>query len=315
MSDICITLMVLFVVAVFYYGPRMIVTLSVCLISAYIIEFFCLKLIGQKKHEKYDYSPVITSLIMTLLLSPAVPVWIPVVGMFVALCVAKFPFGGLGCNIFNPAAVGLGFLGICWPELVFKYCEPYSDLGLFAMDFVPKDSLLHTISNGGTPGIQFMNVILGNFPGPAGATPILILVACGIYLLLRKTISFSITFTLFITSSFFALVHQRVRTGTLDSLVYETIAGILIFGTIFMASDPSTIPRTISGRLIFGVLLGAFTMLFRYFGINEFGFIYALLITNALSDFCDVYGKKLKKLFFDILNLARMKIKQFNLNE
>ncbi|MCL2013635.1 MAG: RnfABCDGE type electron transport complex subunit D [Oscillospiraceae bacterium] len=295
MSDVVITLLAVLAVAVFYYGPRVLITLAVSLATAFITEFICLRLIGQKKHEKYDFSHIITALIITLLLPPAVEFWMPAVSVIVALCVAKFPFGGLGNNIFNPAAAGLAFVGLCWPELIFKYCAPGTTLSLFSTQIVEKASPLDTLAKEGTPRIDYMDALLGNFPGAAGATAVMVLAACGIYLILRRTISIEIPLTIFAASSFFAVVHQRVNTGYADSLMYETIAGTLIFGAVFMANDPSTIPHTSKGRLIFGALLGVFAMLFRYFGVNDFGFLYALLIVNALSDFCDRAGEKLAK--------------------
>ena len=315
LADVFLTLSVLYAVAAVLYGPRVLIMLVIAYLSAFLADKIFLLAFGLGKREKYDYSSYITAMIITILLPAAAPYWIIPAGVFIALLLGKYCFGGAGINIFNPAAVGLGFLGLCWPDLVFRYTKPFERLPLrlnpeTLTDVSFHNSLLHTLKNDGRPYVGYMEAILGNFAGPMGAGIMAVLVACGIFLILRKTIPFEIPAAMFVTSSLFALIVQRVNTGPLDSLVYETIAGVLVFGSIFIATDPALIPVTNKGRVLFGLMLGFFAMLFRYYGKTEFGFVYAMLIVNALTGFCDDYADSLyKKIWKFIKTIVRITVK------
>lgn len=295
------TLMTLLAVAVmpFYlYGQRVIPLLITGVVTALVVEFLCVRLAGKKKIEKYDYSAMITALIITLLLPATAPWWIVVVSVSIALIIAKHPFGGTGFNIFNPAAVGLAFIAICWPEYALRYPVPQA-IKLVTDDSMIQytDSFSSILKGGGTPKIHYFTVLLGDFAGPMGATCILVLLACLVYLFVRKSIHSRVFTSTFLVVAITALLFPRVQTNLLSSLIFEFTSGALLFGTIFMANDPATMPKTKSGQILYGLILGAFVMIFRHFGAMELEFVFALLIANIFAIPCDRYAHAMQNKF------------------
>lgn len=296
--DMLLALAAIFVLPVYYYGIRILIMLATALITALLTDFAVQKIFKYQRCKRVrfhpDLSSIISAAVCILLLSAAAPYWVAAVAVAFGLMIAKYPFGGKGHNIFNPAAVGLSFVGLCWPEYVFRYPEPFTQLQLTGTATEKLvNSLGHQVSLGGTPNMQAIDILLGRFAGPIGATAILILFACGIYLLLRKRISVFIPVSVLFIVGSISLVSARISGDTTTVLAYELASGILLFGSVFLAGDPATIPSTKLGKTIFGILLGFLTVGFKLYGQNDYGFLYALLIMNAMSNFCDTLGQKI----------------------
>lgn len=290
MIDILITLIPVCCMAVYFYGIRVVVMLAFAIltgIASDLVSRFFLK----QKWQKYDFSAIVTAVIFTLILPATAPYWMVAFGVALAIFVAKAPFGGYGKNIFNPAAFAAAFMVMTWPDIMLKYPSVFSGIGL---DAAPDVTLNHSANYylllGGKPNINLMDALLGNFPGPIGATCILVICACGLYLLVRRTMSWQLPLGAFSVVLLWSVIFQRVGSNWVQSIAYELISGVLVFGVIFMASDPQTTPKTGGGRLFFGIILGLVTMLFRSFGASELSFVFALLLTNALRELCDVIG-------------------------
>lgn len=294
MIDIIITLIPLICMSVYFYRMRVVIMLAFAILLSVGLDMIGNLLLGRKKPEKYDFSAVVTAVIFTLMLPASSPYWMIGVGISLAVLVAKIPFGGFEKNIFNPAAFAAAFMVISWPKYMVQYPAVFADIGLeSATDVLTTTSADYILQMGGAPKITFTDALLGNFPGPMGTTCIMVMCACALYLLVRGTMSWQLPFGAFSMVLLFALVFPRVTTGWLASVVYELISGVLFFGIIFMASDPTTTPKTGAGKLLFGILLGLTTMLFRRFGKAECSFVFALLLMNALSEFCDIMGSKI----------------------
>lgn len=291
-TDMIITLLPLLFMAVYYNGFRALSLAATGVVFSVIVDYICVRLSGRKRHKKHDWSAVVTAMIYVLLLPATAPYWLVFAGILIALLVAKHPFGGAGRNIFNPAAVAYAFAAICWPMRTLTYPAHHNWLPIFGDVFTSatERAPAYLLQLGGRPTIEPVDAILGNFTGPMGATSILVIAACGLYLIVRKTVPWEIPVATLAASSVFAALFPRVAAGHLASVMLETLAGVLLFGTVFMASDPATSPETRKGRVVYGVLLGLFTMLVRYFGKVEIGFVYALLLMNALAPACDVYA-------------------------
>lgn len=294
--NVILTLLSLLVVPVYLYGLRVLVLLAAALLTAIILDFFCISVFLRSKRLKHDYSGVVTALVTVMLMPATVPVWVVIVSVAIGLCIAKYPFGGEGKNIFNPAAVGIAFSALCWPEYVLQYPVPFTTYSLTDSSGILFGSSPSSIlSVGGTPKIEYFNVLLGNFSGPLGATSMAVLIGCMIYLIARKVVSKRIVFSAFAVVALFAVIFPRVSTGVVSSLVYEFSSGALVFGIIFMAGDPVTTPFTKNGRIFYGILVGILIMMFRYFGKVELGFVYAILLANVFAGSCDMYADFLSR--------------------
>ena len=290
MADILITLIPVSCMAVYFYGVRVLVMLAFAVLTGAAADLIS-RLFLRQKWEKYDFSAIVTAVVFTLILPATAPYWMVALGVALAIFVAKAPFGGYGKNIFNPAAFSAAFMVMTWPDIMLRYPSVFSHIGLEATpDVTLNHSANYYLLIGGKPNINLMDALLGNFSGPIGATCILVICACGLYLLVRRTMSWQLPLGAFSVVLIWSVIFQRVGTSWIQSITYELISGVLVFGVIFMASDPQTTPRTGGGKLFFGILLGLVTMLFRSFGASELSFVFALLLANALSELCDVVG-------------------------
>lgn len=293
-TDVIITLLAVMVMPVYLYGVRVLILLAAALIAGFLAEYLCVKIAKQKFCIKEDRTFIVTSLITVILMPATVSIWVVVVSVLISLFVAKHPFGGTGKNIFNPAAVGVAFSALCWPEQVLNYPIPFTTYRLEDLTQVQiGTSPASVLRVGGTPKIDYFDIMMGKFSGPLGATCMIVLACCLLYLLLRRVVSPGIVFSAFGFIFFSSLFFPRVITGEWASLIFEFSAGAFVFGVIFMANDPATRPLTKGGRVLYGLIIGLMVFLLRRFGSVELEFVYAILIANIFASSCDRAAKKL----------------------
>ena len=222
-----------------------------------------------------DLSPVVTGLVIAMLLPASILYYVPAAAGLFAILVVKQPFGGTGNNLFNPAAAGFAFVAVCWPQLVFHYPQPLERLEATGeVTARLMEGSAHTLKLGGIPSIDWQELLLGNFAGPMGATHILVMATCLIFLLARKTADWRIPLGFVFSAAVFSFFFSRIPTSPLNSGC---------FAAIYMITDPVTSPKTGWGRFLYGLLAGLFTMLFRYYGGFEQGGMFAVLFCNALA--------------------------------
>ncbi|MEG0899662.1 MAG: RnfABCDGE type electron transport complex subunit D [Oscillospiraceae bacterium] len=298
MLDTIIALLPLYCLSYYFYGARTVVMALISIVTCIICDTSGV-LLSRNKLSIRDYSPIITGMIIPLLLPASVNYNIIIIASIFAIIVAKQPFGGVGENIFNPAAAGIAFAIICWPKEIFAYPTPLIRLPLSSV-VEPKllVSPTFTMQLGGTPNIDYMDMLLGNFAGPMGATSILVLLSCFIYLIVRKTASAKISGAYFAVTAIVAFVFPRAQMQPIESVFYEMMSGALIFGGIFLLNDPVTSPQRDLSRIIYGAFTGLIVMLFRRFGKFEDGVVFAILIANSfvwlVDMFCEEIQRKLR---------------------
>ncbi|MBQ5896873.1 MAG: RnfABCDGE type electron transport complex subunit D, partial [Oscillospiraceae bacterium] len=130
-------------------------------------------------------------------------------------------------------------------------------------------------------------LLLGSAPGPMGATNILVVVACGIFLIVKKAINWIEPVSFILPYSVLCLLFPRIGGSPLEALCYELFSGALIFGAFFMLTEPVTSPKRDFGKLMAGVSSAVVVFLFRYFGKFEMGFASALILMNVFSPIFD----------------------------
>ncbi|MBQ8731277.1 MAG: RnfABCDGE type electron transport complex subunit D [Oscillospiraceae bacterium] len=313
--DVLVALLPLYGMGYYYYGIR--VVLMGLFVSAilYVTDLICVRISGRKP-DFLDFSSVVTGLILVLCLPASVPFWVPVLGGMFAIIVVKQVFGGFSNNIFNPAAVGFCLAALCWPIRLFRYPIPLEgmDSSIFA-DINP--ALLSTapanrLYGGGLPvNLSPLDIFLGNFAGPVGATSILVILACFVFLLVRRAVSFRIPLAIIGAGALFVLIFPRTGGDRLEAVFYELCSGLFLFGAIYMATDPVTSSKTPTGQWLYGAGVGILAMLFRYFGAYEIGMPFAIVIMNAFSYFLDTL--RLRGISMELnIPVARDIIKRFS---
>ena len=283
MGDMILSLFALYVMAAFYYGPRswMLGALGVAVSCA--CDLFCVFLRGGTVNFR-DFSPVVTGMIIPLLMPASISYSVVAVACIFAICVVKHPFGGLGHNLFNPAAAGVAFAMVCWPTAMFSYPAHFANLPIFGpIASGLSASNAYTLYVGGVPTTSFNNILLGLMPGPMGATNVLVIFACLLYLVARGTVRLVQPLCCLGTAALLALLFPRVDVGPLDSVFYEVMCTSLVFCTAFVFTDPVTTPKRTLAKGLYGAASGLVLMLFRWFGGYEETILFAVLMMNAVG--------------------------------
>ena len=293
-ADVLAALLAASVMPLYLYGLPVAVLMATSILTALVTEWICLRIRGVRHWPKGDYSCLATALITVLLLPATAPWWMAAVSTAIALAIAKHPFGGTGHTIFNPAAVGVAFSAICWPEIAMHYPVPYSTYGLLS-GAAPQYGISpsSTLRVGGTPKIDWFDVLLGKYAGPMGATCMIVIGCCLLFLLFRRRASLSLTLAVCGVVGAAAIFMPRLLTGSVDSLIYEFSSGAFAFGVTFMANEPATLPKTRAGRIFYGLLLGVLVVALRRYGQMDLEFVYAILLANVFAASCDRYAARI----------------------
>ncbi len=287
MGDAIIALLPLYLMAYYFYGLRALALGGVSVVTCVVADLLCVLLRGEKPNPR-DFSPIVTGMIIPLMLPANIDYAIVVIGGLFAILFVKQPFGGVGQNLFNPAAGAFALMAISWPEKVFLYPEPLTRLAAFGETATKlAEGPAHALKLGGVPVINALDMMTGNFAGPMGATNILVLATCLIYLIFRRTVSWQTPVTFLATSALLAGLFPRVPTSALNSVVLELLSGTLMFGAVFLLTDPVTSPKRGLSKYIYGIVAAVVTMMFRRFGGYEQTVMFAVLLMNALAPVID----------------------------
>ncbi len=281
MFDVVVALLPLYGLAVFFYGPRALMLALISAATCILSDAACSLLMGRGLLLR-DLSPVVTGMIIPLLLPASISYTVVIIAALFSSLVIKQPFGGVGQNIFNPAAGGVAFVTLCWPVDVFSYPTPLNTLPMTSSpEVVLERSVSYTLHLGGRPTSDYLDLLLGNVPGPMGATHILVMLACLFYLWVRRGAKINMTGSFIAGAAAWALLFPRGSLSPFESLCYELMSGSLLFAAIFLISDPVTSPKRPIARTLYGAAGGLLCMAFRSLGDMEESVIFGILVMNT----------------------------------
>lgn len=284
MLDVVIALIPATIAGIIIFGISALWVILTCVISSVLAEALfnvCVK----KKQTIGDLSAVVTGLLLGLNLSTNVPLWQCVVGSVFAIIVVKCLFGGLGKNIVNPAITARVFMLLTFASTVAGGALPVgSELTSSATPLV---SLNQGIEAG--KSISILDLFLGTHAGAIGETCALALLIGFAYLVIRKVIKWYVPFAYILT----VFVCYFLFGGfNLAFSLQHVLAGGLLLGAIFMATDYVTTPNTGLGRVVFCIGAGLLTFAIRSFGAYPEGVSIAILTMNLLTPFIADFTKK-----------------------
>lgn len=270
MLDVVIALMPALVAAGLIFGVRAILVAAVCVATALLSEFLFEK--GCKKPVTVgDLSAVVTGLLLAYSLPVSIPLWQAAFGSVVAIVVVKQLFGGIGQNFANPAVTARVVMLLAFSGAMTTWAAPA------AADAVTGATPLSLIPQGDIAALPSLGeMFLGVRGGCIGETGTLPLLLGGLYLLVRRVISWH-TPVIFIATVF----GLTAAFGAMP--VYQLMSGGLLLGAFFMATDYSTTPSTAWGKVVFGLGAGALTAIIRVFGSYPEGVSFAILLMNILT--------------------------------
>jgi electron transport complex protein RnfD len=265
--------------AIYFYGFYALSVMAWCILFAVITEMAVKRI----RHRPFvmDGSAIVTGILLALTLPPGIPLWMAAVGAIFAIAIVKEAFGGLGHNIFNPALGGRAFLGACFALEMTSWVKPTG----FAADAITTATPLgEGFAMPASRGSLYLDMFLGNTGGSLGETSALLILLGGVILVAVNIIDFKVPLVYLATVALLSLV-----TG--QDIMVQLLAGGLMLGAVFMATDPVTSPLTASGRIIFAVGCGVLTVIIRHFGGLPEGVTYSILFMNALTPLIDRYVK------------------------
>lgn len=275
---------------IYYFGWYALAVVLVSLAAALATEAVINKLTG-KKNSLSDGSAFTTGLLLAMIIPPGVPLWMPAVGSVFAIAIVKHAFGGLGCNIFNPALAGRAFLLASWTlhMTTWKTFIAIDGItGATPLAVVREQGMDKLLTAFGGRAALYQSLFWGQVGGSLGETSALALLAGGIYLLWKRIITWHIPVSFMATVALFAWVFGGEGLFQGDPL-FHLLAGGLILGAFFMATDYVTSPLAGRGKLIFGIGAGIITILIRLRGGYPEGVCYSILLMNATTPLIDRY--------------------------
>jgi len=307
MRRMLLALSPLVLAAIWLYGWKSLAMVCIAATVGWIVE----RLMLRPCHEPVSQAVFVTTTIFALSLPPTIPLWMVALGSIVAVLFGKMVFGGFGRNVFNPAMVGRAFLYVSFGQaMTGVWALPLTGFlgnfpqaasaaagthGLFPAGFGAWSPGVDAITSA-TPlasaAPSRIDLLVGTVPGSLGESSAILIGLAAIYLIWTKTANWRIIVPCLVgfMATWIPLWAAEVttRSGILlpDPLVGLTAGGVL-FGIVFIATDPVSAAVTNGGRWIYGVIIGASTVLIRVFSVWPEGMMFAILLGNTFAPIID----------------------------
>jgi H+/Na+-translocating ferredoxin:NAD+ oxidoreductase subunit D len=242
-----------------------------------------------------DNSALLTGVLLGLTLPPGLPLWMALLGGVVGMGLGKLIWGGLGGNVFNPALVGRAFLQAAFPVPITTWVAPHP--GLWTI--YPQNLAWPLMS---APGVDVISeatplglakfegqitdlwsLFIGNTGGSLGETSALVLLLVGLVLVWRRVFDWRLPVATLLSVALFGTLFYLIDSSAYPPPWFLLTSGGLLFGAVFMVTDPVTTPITVRGAWIFGAGVGVLVVMIRLFGGLPEGVMYAILLMNSVT--------------------------------
>lgn len=303
-KHICFMAVPVLCMACFLYGVRPLLLCGIAVLTGNLCDRL-VSLLRRRVYQGGDFSNESFALVIALLMPVTVDIYVLIAAVLAGVLIGKEIFGGYGSYPFNPAAVGYVVAAVSWPEQVFRYPQPYTNIPLWDASMVPVSSAIEdTLRSGGMLNIGSLALGLGKYAAPMGTGAALVILACGLFLWTQKDAHMSASISFLVTCAVIAFFFPR-QAGLADSAVLsnilprlqcvrdELLTGAILFSAVFLINEPYTCVHHRMGRVLYGVLVGVVSMGFRYYGVYETGVCFALLAVNSVSAWIDRTEAKL----------------------
>lgn len=274
--------------SLYYFGLGAMVVIAASILGCVIVEYAINRWMLRAPSTIGNGSAVLTGLLLALNLPSNIPVWIVLIGSVVAIGIGKMSFGGLGCNIWNPALVGRVFLLISFPAQMTSWPVPLEDQWRY-LDATTGATTLGMLKLGeiSPDSVDLWHSALGLTAGSLGEVSALALLLGFAWLLVTRVITWHIPVAIFASVALFALAVG-------DNIGVQLLSGGLMLGAIFMATDYVTSPMSRKGMIVYGVMIGVITVVIRKWGAYPEGVSFAILLMNSFVPLIDRYIKPRK---------------------
>lgn len=295
MYGVVIAMIPAILVSVYFFGFDSARVILISIVSCMLFEWLIQKYLLKGPVTITDGSALVTGVLLAFNLPSNLPSLIIIVGALVSIAIAKMSFGGLGKNPFNPALIGRVFLLISFPvqmttwpvpspifsnEVVDAMTGP-TTLGMLKEGLMAGKTVSEIISTAGFPG--YFNDFTGAQGGSLGEVSVLALLLGALFMFAKKIITWHIPVAYLGSAFIFSAILWYINPESYLDPIISILAGGMILGVFFMATDMVTTPMTPSGQLLFGVGAGILTITIRNWGAYPEGVSFAILIMNACT--------------------------------
>ena len=298
MLDVIIALMPALIMGIYVFGWRAL-TVTLVSVAACVVWEWLYRKAMKKTNSIGDLSAVVTGILLAFVCPVQIPYWMIIIGAFFSIVLVKQLYGGIGCNFINPALAGRAILLASYASVMagnwVKVGEKALVVGSNADIVTAATPMMlmkgvdaagwETLTNTYTLGDMF----IGRIGGSLGEVSSLMLLLGGIYLLLRKVISWQTPVAFIATVAVISLISAPAGISGVEYMAYNVFGGGLMLGAIFMATDYATSPVTKLGQAIFGIGCGLITVFIRRFGSYPEGVCYSIMIMNCTTWLLDKY--------------------------
>lgn len=276
MTHVLVALCPALAMSAYVFGGRALMLTGFCMITALIWERLC-NLIMKRPDSTKDVSALVTGMLLAFNLPVTMPYWQAAIGTFVAIVIVKQLFGGLGQNFANPAIVGRIVLMLAFTGNMTHWVVPFYDPDNIVTGATP-------LAAAHSAPADYLDLSLGKVGGCLGEVSAAALLIGGIYLIMMKIIS--VHTPLAFIGTVFVFSYLCGEDG-----IYQILAGGVMLGAFFMATDYVTTPVTKTGKVIFGIGCGVITCVIRFFGSYPEGVSFSILLMNILTPYIDMITK------------------------
>ena len=287
---VLIALVPALIASVFYFGPRTILLTAICMVASAFFEWGYEK-IQNKPVTVKDLSACVTGAILAMNLPANFPIWMAIIGCFVAIVIVKELFGGIGRNFANPAIVGRIVLLLSFTTQMTTWPLTRMNGGVDGMTGATPLGLLADNAMESAPSLKDM--FLGNIGGAMGETCTVALLIGLVILIWKKIISPIIPLCYIGTVFVFSFIYYAATGGAaLHMALFHVLAGGVVFGATFCATDYVTSPIMKNAKIVYGIGCGLVTMIIRLFCAYPEGASFAILFMNVMTPLLDMVAQK-----------------------
>lgn len=249
--------------------------------------------------ETWHSYAIIPGVLLALILPLYTPIWMLMLGCLVANILFKMLFGGFGHNVFNPALMGYVFVIAAFGGVIGNSYMSPSDIFNNTAGVTPLANYSGNLGGSyeslvGSYG-NLWDFLIGTIPGSLGETSALLCIVAYVYLVIRKVINWYTPVvyvgTVFVLTWIIGAINGQ---GGIWYPTFNILSGGLLFGAVFMATEPVTGPKTPNGKVIFAIFLGLLTTLFRLIGAMNEGVATSILFMCLFSNVIDKYCAKVR---------------------
>ena len=273
--------------AIYFYGLRVIVIIAISYVfgvgTEWIFAYF--------RKEEIQEGAFVTCLIYPLILPPTIPFWMVAVGIVFAIVFAKEAFGGTGRNIFNVAMIGRLFLAIAFPAtMTTRWNEPFTSgiggFGKWAVDGITTATPLINYKSAQVMA-NWQDLLLGNVAGSIGETSALLIILGGVFLLITRIANWRLPVAYLGAVVIFSGIASLFWPAKFAPPIFQLLSGGLLFGAMFMITDPVTCPFTKFGKWVYAILAGIITVIIRNLSGYVEGVMFAVIFMNTFAPLID----------------------------